>query len=389
MPCDPADRGSGQADLAVLERWADPRALLAAGQARLTALIAKASHGHQGAARAEQWRAAAAAAVELYGDHPAIAFADLAAEVATEVRLLRAAQAELAAHAAEREDAYRWTDPGQLGAHACPGWPRSAARRWPRHRPGRPGSPPARTSSPTPGWPRAPRRPAKPTARANPCPRPEPAAAHHPDPRRRHTPANRTRSWPRSTTRRWSNAAPSTSRPAAWSPRTWPNGLGRACTAACPTSSATPTAPRSPRPGQSGSSPSSGPCPAEVRARRRSRKSHAGPRPAERGRPLSKSTRDMTGQTHRGRRQTRRPSPPPDPCPRRATTRSTRRTATAPGRAARAPRAGHRPARYPCPGPAEARGSRAAAGRRAGMRSTLDAGGAGPYNARPPRGHPP
>lgn len=44
--------------------------------------------------------------VELYAGHPAVAFADLAAEVATEVRLLRAVQAELAAHAAEREAAY-------------------------------------------------------------------------------------------------------------------------------------------------------------------------------------------------------------------------------------------------------------------------------------------
>jgi hypothetical protein len=40
--------------------------------------------------------------------------------VATEVRLLRAAQTELAAHAAEREDAYRWVDPGAL-ARSLPG----------------------------------------------------------------------------------------------------------------------------------------------------------------------------------------------------------------------------------------------------------------------------
>ena len=57
--------------------------------------------------RAQQWRAAAAAAVELYADHPAIAFTDLAAEVGTEVRLLRATQAGLAGHAQERETAYR------------------------------------------------------------------------------------------------------------------------------------------------------------------------------------------------------------------------------------------------------------------------------------------
>ena len=73
-----------------------------------------------GAARAEQWLAAAEAAVELYAEHPAVAFVDLAAEVATEVRLIRAIEAELALHAAERETAYRWVDPGQL-ARTLPG----------------------------------------------------------------------------------------------------------------------------------------------------------------------------------------------------------------------------------------------------------------------------
>lgn len=120
MPLTPLTGDLGQADLAVLERWADPRTLLAAGPARLTTLIVKASHNHQGAERAQQWRAAAAAALELYADHPAVAFTDLAAEVATEVRLLRAAQVELAEHAAHREEAYRWTDPAGL-ARSLPG----------------------------------------------------------------------------------------------------------------------------------------------------------------------------------------------------------------------------------------------------------------------------
>jgi transposase len=67
LPATPLSGELGQADLAVLERWADPRALLAAGPARLTAVISKASHGHQGAERATAWRDAAAAAVEIYG----------------------------------------------------------------------------------------------------------------------------------------------------------------------------------------------------------------------------------------------------------------------------------------------------------------------------------
>jgi transposase len=120
MPATPLAGELGRADLAVLERFADPRTMLAAGLDTLTEVIATASRRHQGPIRADEWTSAAAAAVELYGDHPAVAFADLAAEVATEVRLLRAIEAELAAHAAAREDAYRWTDPGQL-ARTLPG----------------------------------------------------------------------------------------------------------------------------------------------------------------------------------------------------------------------------------------------------------------------------
>jgi transposase len=110
----------GQADLAVLERYADPHALLAAGRARLTRRIARASNGHQGAERADQWLAAAQAALELYADHPAVAFADLAAEVTSEVRLLGATQAELARHATQREACYRQVDPAAL-ARSLPG----------------------------------------------------------------------------------------------------------------------------------------------------------------------------------------------------------------------------------------------------------------------------
>ncbi len=120
LPDSPLTGDLGKTDLAVLERWADPRAPLAAGRARLLAVIAKTSHGQQGAARADRWRTAAAAALELYAEHPAVAFADLAAEVASEVRLLQAVHAELAGHAAARAEAYRFTDPGAL-ASSLPG----------------------------------------------------------------------------------------------------------------------------------------------------------------------------------------------------------------------------------------------------------------------------
>jgi transposase len=120
MPCSPLGGDLGVADLAVLARWADPRALLKAGPARLTRAIETASNNHQGRDRALAWRAAATAAVEVYADHPAVAFDDLAAEVATEVALLRATQAELAVHAAERERAYHFTDVAGL-ARSLPG----------------------------------------------------------------------------------------------------------------------------------------------------------------------------------------------------------------------------------------------------------------------------
>jgi transposase len=120
LPCSPLTGELGKADLAVLERYADPRKLLAAGHARLLRVITRASANHLGTDRAQQWRTAARAAVELYADHPAVALADLAAEVTTEIRLLRAVSAELDRHATERESCYRWTDPGSL-ARSLPG----------------------------------------------------------------------------------------------------------------------------------------------------------------------------------------------------------------------------------------------------------------------------
>jgi transposase len=120
MPMSPLVDDLGAADLAVLERWADPNALLKAGGSRLTKVIAKASNNHLGVERAERWLSSARAAVDLYKGHAAVAFTDLAAEVATEVRLLRAVQAELAVHAEERERCYRWVDPISL-ARSLPG----------------------------------------------------------------------------------------------------------------------------------------------------------------------------------------------------------------------------------------------------------------------------
>jgi transposase len=121
LPMTPLQGDLGKADLAVLERTgAHPRRLLDMGRARLTRLIAKASVGHLGEERAQAWLDAAHFALELYGDHPALAFDDRAAEVVTELRLLRAAEAELPAHESVREQAYRQVDPDQL-ARSLPG----------------------------------------------------------------------------------------------------------------------------------------------------------------------------------------------------------------------------------------------------------------------------
>ena len=120
LPMSPLTGDLGVADLAVLERFADPRRLVAVGVKRLTTLIAKASHNHLGVERAERWIAAAEASLELYGVHPAVAFDDMAAEIATEVRLLRAIAAELAVHADAREASYRQVDPDGL-ARSLPG----------------------------------------------------------------------------------------------------------------------------------------------------------------------------------------------------------------------------------------------------------------------------
>jgi transposase len=121
LPMTPLQGDLGRADLAVLERTgAHPGRLLTMGRARLTSLIARASSGHLGEERTQAWLDAAHLAIELFGDHPAIAFDDRAAEVVTEVRLLHATEAELPMHESAREHAYLQVDPDQL-ARSLPG----------------------------------------------------------------------------------------------------------------------------------------------------------------------------------------------------------------------------------------------------------------------------
>jgi transposase len=107
-------------DLAVLERYGDPRAMLAAGHTQLTEFLSITSRRRMGADRAQAWLRVAQAAVELFDDDPAMPFADLAAELASEIRLLRAILAERRMHAKGREAAYQRVDPDGL-ARTLPG----------------------------------------------------------------------------------------------------------------------------------------------------------------------------------------------------------------------------------------------------------------------------
>jgi transposase len=112
--------GLNRTDLAVLERYADPRALLGAGRARLLRLVHTESRGKLGDDKVRALRTAAEAALQLWGEDPAIALSDLVEEIATEIRLLRLAETERARHEAARDAALAHVDPAGL-ATTLPG----------------------------------------------------------------------------------------------------------------------------------------------------------------------------------------------------------------------------------------------------------------------------
>ncbi len=81
----------------------------------------KVSHGRgDPEAKADGFRAAAKAAVALYGDTDTVALAVIADEITTEIALLRASETERDRHAAAGENAYRAVDVDQL-ARSLPG----------------------------------------------------------------------------------------------------------------------------------------------------------------------------------------------------------------------------------------------------------------------------
>jgi transposase len=79
-------------------------------------MIATTSRGQLGAAKTQALRTAAAEAVALWDGDSAAALDDLAAEIASEVRLVRAAEAERARHEHARDTALGRVDPAGLAA---------------------------------------------------------------------------------------------------------------------------------------------------------------------------------------------------------------------------------------------------------------------------------
>ncbi len=85
----------GKGAQALLARYGDPRGILRLGRSRLAALFLKATRGAWREPRAEQVLAVARDAVDLWQDLEGCDFAEVAEDLASEVRLMRALEAEL------------------------------------------------------------------------------------------------------------------------------------------------------------------------------------------------------------------------------------------------------------------------------------------------------
>jgi transposase len=96
--------------LAVLERYADPRALRKLGRKRLTTLLIRASRGAWRETKADELLAAADESIELWAAG-GLDFEELAGDIATEVRMLRNLNGEIAAMEDRIEALYDEADP--------------------------------------------------------------------------------------------------------------------------------------------------------------------------------------------------------------------------------------------------------------------------------------
>src|SRR5512135_21794 len=154
-----------RADLAVLARWGDPRALRAVSLRRLTAVVAKASgtagRGRRGPSTpppSRRWRCGPATAWSRWPTWPP-SWAPRSG-CCTPPRSSGPSTRRCATPRWPRWTPTAWPPP-------CPAWARSVPACSPRRWADPAGSPTPRRSSSTPGWPRAPTRPATPTARAS------------------------------------------------------------------------------------------------------------------------------------------------------------------------------------------------------------------------------
>jgi transposase len=101
--------------LAVLERFADPKAMKKAGRKRLAAVLIRTSRGHFREAKADELLAAADETLELWAAG-GLDFTELAEDIAIEVRLINHLDAELAAIEDRIEALYDDADPAGIVA---------------------------------------------------------------------------------------------------------------------------------------------------------------------------------------------------------------------------------------------------------------------------------
>lgn len=107
----------GKTAVAVLERYANPHALRKLGRSRLTKLLICASRGHWREAKADEILAVAAETLELWAGG-GLDFDELADDIATEVRLIKLLDAEIAALDDRIESLYETADPAGIVASA-------------------------------------------------------------------------------------------------------------------------------------------------------------------------------------------------------------------------------------------------------------------------------
>jgi transposase len=99
--------------LVVLERYGDPRALRRLGRQRLSSLVRRVSRGHWSETKADGLLAAAEEALQLWAAG-GLDFAELAADIAAEIRVVRALAEEISRLDARTEELYRRADPGGI-----------------------------------------------------------------------------------------------------------------------------------------------------------------------------------------------------------------------------------------------------------------------------------